>query len=388
MNFSELALAQHEQLIAWRRHFRQHPELSGQERATQQYVFEALQGMGLEPRKVAGTGVVAEIVGSRPGKRVALRADMDALAVQDELDKPYRSQQAGVSHACGHDAHMAILLATAKALVTVRALLAGTVRLLFQPSEECFPSGAQALLTAGALVGVDSILGLHVWRDVPAGKASVLPGPMMAAPDEFILLVQGRGGHGSMPHQTVDPIWTGAQIVNALKSITASLVNPAAQSVVSVGLFKAGEVFNVIPDTALIKGTVRTFDEGLRTEIHGHIERICRGICQTMGAGCQLEIIKGFAPVINDAVVAEVVAEAVEQALGETGLYDMQPVMGGEDFSCYLEHIPGAFFFLGIGNEQSDIVYPHHHPRFDVDETILSKGAEIMLRAAWRLTQD
>ena len=207
----------------------------------------------------------------------------------------------------------------------------------------------------------------------------------MAAPDEFSIEIQGRGGHGSLPQQTVDPIWIGAQIINALKTITSSLINPMEHGVVSVGIFKSGDAFNIIPDTALIKGTVRTFDDELRHAIHEHIRRMSNGIANTMGAQCKVDIIKGYPPVINNPEVASVVAEASQEALGEDGLFNMPPVLGAEDFSHYLEKTKGAFFFLGIGNEAAGSVYPHHHPRFDLDEEMLPKGVEIMLRSIWKL---
>ena len=310
---------------------------------------------------------------------------MDALLLQDELDKPYRSANQGVSHACGHDGHMAMLLGLAKTLVELQAELPGTVRFLFQPSEEQLPGGAAPMIAAGALESVDYVLGTHVWKDVPSGKVLVLPEAMMAAPDEFSIEIQGRGGHGSLPHQTVDPIWIGAQIINALKTITSSLVNPMEHGVVSVGIFKSGDAFNIIPDTALIKGTVRTFDDAVRNAIHDHIRKMSSGIANAMGAQCKVDIIKGYPPVINNPEVASVVAQASQEALGEEGLFDMPPVLGAEDFSHYLEKTKGAFFFLGIGNEAAGSIYPHHHPRFELDEEVLPKGVEIMLRAIWKL---
>ena len=219
MDFEAAVLKQKDEIIAWRRDFRKNPELSCKEFETQKKIMALLTGWGLQPKKAAGTGIIADIKGALPGKTIAVRADMDALLLQDELDKPYRSANQGVSHACGHDGHMAMLLGLAKTLVELQAELPGTVRFLFQPSEEQLPGGAAPMIAAGALESVDYVLGTHVWKDVPSGKVLVLPEAMMAAPDEFSIEIQGRGGHGSLPHQTVDPIWIGAQIINALKTI-------------------------------------------------------------------------------------------------------------------------------------------------------------------------
>ena len=385
MDFEAAVLKQKDEIIAWRRDFRKNPELSCKEFETQKKIMALLTGWGLQPKKAAGTGIIADIKGALPGKTIAVRADMDALLLQDELDKPYRSANQGVSHACGHDGHMAMLLGLAKTLVELQAELPGTVRFLFQPSEEQLPGGAAPMIAAGALESVDYVLGTHVWKDVPSGKVLVLPEAMMAAPDEFSIEIQGRGGHGSLPHQTVDPIWIGAQIINALKTITSSLVNPMEHGVVSVGIFKSGDAFNIIPNTALIKGTVRTFDDAVRNAIHDHIRKMSSGIANAMGAQCKVDIIKGYPPVINNPEVASVVAQASKEALGEDGLFNMPPVLGAEDFSHYLEKTKGAFFFLGIGNEAAGSVYPHHHPRFDLDEEMLPKGVEIMLRSIWKL---
>lgn len=372
-------------VISLRRHFHQHPELSGQEVQTQAKIMEELTVLGLKPRPAAKTGVMAELCGTRPGKTVAIRADIDALPLQDECGTPYQSVNPGVCHACGHDGHTAMLLGLAKTLVDLQSELPGTVRFLFQPSEERFPGGALAMIEDGALTGVDYIIGAHLWQPVPVGCIGLNANRLMASPDEFKLTIQGRGGHGSMPHQTVDALLVGAQIAVALQTIVSRSIDPLEQAVVSLGVFQSGDTFNIIPDSAVLKGTVRTFDAGVRDTVFTRIEQIAAGICQAAGATYQLDRIYGFPPVINHPEVAAVIQAAGRDALGSDNVLDIPPVMGGEDFSHYLQHVPGAFYFVGIGNPEKGITYPHHHPKFDMDEAGLSCGIEVMARTALKL---
>ncbi|MDF2501908.1 MAG: N-acetyldiaminopimelate deacetylase [Anaerosporomusa subterranea] len=382
---SQLAKAGQDWVISLRRHFHMWPELGGEEFETQRKIIEELRSLGLEPHKAAGTGVVADLRGALPGKLVALRADIDALPIQDEIDQPYRSQHSGRCHACGHDAHAAMLLGTAKVLSQLRQELAGTVRFIFQPSEEKFPGGAQAMIADGALKGVASIIGTHVWQDVPAGQIGITHGRLMAEPDAFTITIQGKGGHGSMPHQTVDPIFVGSQIVVALKSVIGCNMDPLEPVVLSLGMFKAGEVYNVIPDKATLLGTVRTFDETVRGKVFKRIDEICTGICSASGATYTLEPAFGYPALVNNPEVSKLLADVGAEVLGDSGVKDFQPVMGGEDFSYYLQDTPGAFFFLGIGNVENGVVYPQHHPKFDIDETALVFGVEIMAKATLRM---
>lgn len=372
-------------VVALRRYFHTYPELSGQEFNTQRKIMAELSALGLESRPAAGTGVIADLVGGKPGKVVAVRADMDALQLQDDCDKPYRSINHGVCHACGHDGHMAMALGVATVLTKLRANLAGTVRFLFQPCEENFPGGAMPLIAEGGLDGVDSIIGAHLWQPLPVGSIGINQGRMMAAPDEFTITVKGRGGHGSMPHQTVDSLLVGAQIAVALNTIVGRSVDPLEPAVLSLGMFKAGDVFNVIPDTAVMKGTVRSFERDVREKIFRRIEQVVKGICDAAGAGCEIDAALGHPPVINNPAIAAVVAEAGRETLGADGVVENRPVMSGEDFSFYQEKVPGAFVFIGAGNPTKGIVYPHHHPKFDIDEAALGYGVEVMARAALKL---
>ncbi|HWR08404.1 amidohydrolase [Sporomusa sp.] len=385
ISIHDLVKEQQHYVIAMRRYFRMTPELGGQEFETQKKIISELRSMGLEPRQAAGTGVVAEITGSRPGKMVAIRADIDGLPIQDEIDQPYRSQNAGVCHACGHDGHTAMLLGLAKVFSGMRAELTGNIRLLFQPSEERFPGGALAMIADGALDGVDTVIGAHLWQPLEVGTMGITYGPMMASPDEFTITIQGCGGHGSMPQQTIDPIYVGAQIVLALKTITGNQISTNELAVLSLGVFKAGEVFNIIPDTAVLQGSVRTFSQRVRDTIFACIEQLCSGICAASGATYTLDNRNGFPPVINNPQIARGVAAAGNAVLGESRVIEISPAMGAEDFSWYQQQVPGCFMFIGIGNKEKGVSYPHHHPKFDMDEQALSYGVEIMAEAALRL---
>ena len=381
----ETVARQQEYVIAMRRHFHMYPELGGVEFETQRKIMAELTQMGLTPRKVAGTGVLADLTGALPGKTVALRADMDALPIQDELSTSYRSKNPGVCHACGHDGHMAMLLGMAKVLTELKPEIKGTVRFLFQPSEEKFPSGALAMVEAGAMSGVDFVLGIHLWQPLIAGVAGISYGCLMASPDEFTITVKGKGGHGSMPQDTVCALSTGAQIICALNPIVGRSVDPLESAVISPGMFRSGDVFNVTPDNAVIKGTIRSFNEEVRSRLWKRLDAVCEGTCRAAGATCTVEKIMGHPPVINHSEVAAIVAAAARETSGESSVREIPPSMGGEDFSYFLQQAPGMFLFLGIGNAEKAGSFPHHHPRFDIDDSILTVGVEIMVRSVMKL---
>jgi len=375
-------------VVALRRHFHTYPELSAQEFATQQKIMAELTALGLQPKKIATTGVIADLQGAFPGKTIAIRADMDALELQDECNQSYQSKYPGICHACGHDGHIAMLIGIAKVLVTSKHELAGTVRFLFQPSEERYPGGALAMITAGALTGVDSIIGAHLWQTLRVGTIGVTYGPMMASPDEFTIRIKGKGGHASMPHQTVDALLVGAQIAVALNTIVSRNVDPIEQAVVSLGTFKAGDTFNIIPDTAILHGTVRSFAESMRTLLFNHAEQITAGLCQAAGATFTFEKSLGYPPIINCPAISTIFATAGAEALGKENVLTIPPVMAGEDFSHYLEKVPGAFVFIGSGNPDKGIIYPQHHPKFDLDERALFHGIEVMTRTVLRYLKE
>ncbi len=379
-----LAAENHPAVVALRRHFRAHPELGGREFATQAKIAATLTALGLEPVLAGGTGVIADIQGAAGGKTVALRADIDALPLRDECGQPYASTVDGVAHACGHDGHTAALLGTAMVLAALRDEYSGTVRLIFQPSEEVLPGGSLAMIADGALAGVDCILGAHLWPTAPLGKMLTARGRMMASANAFRIAVHGKGGHGSMPHRAVNPILVGTEIVAALSAIVGSATDPAETVVLSVGSFQSGEAENIIPDKAAIKGTLRCFDGQLRYEILDRIEKLCRHIGQAHGAEVAVEKVIGYPPLVNDPAVAERVLAAGAEVLGADGVEETPPVLASEDFAHYLAKVPGAFMFIGAA-PAGPTVHPLHHPKFDFDEQALAHAVRIMAGAALRL---
>ncbi len=370
-------------LVQWRRQLHMHPELGFREQLTAELVARKLSEWGLEVQTgVAKTGVVALIRGEQAGRTLAIRADIDALPIQELNEVPYRSQHPGVMHACGHDGHTAIALGTAYYLSQHRDQFAGTVKILFQPAEEG-PGGAQPMIEAGVLKNpdVDAIIGLHLWNNLPLGTVGVRSGPFMAAVEQFTCTLLGKGGHGAMPHQTIDSVLLGAQIVTALQTIVARNVNPLESAVVTVGEFQAGTAHNVIADTARLSGTVRYFNPDLSPLIARRVREIISGLCAAHGASFDLDYQGLYPPVVNDAEIAELVrrnaAAVVETPAGVVP--DCQ-TMGAEDMSFFLQAVPGCYFFLGSANSERQLSYPHHHPRFDFDETALGLGVEIFVR--------
>lgn len=373
------------QLVEWRRHLHQRPELGFQEKLTAQFVINKLQEWGIDHQTgIAQTGIVATITGNQhPNQKVlAIRADMDGLPIQEENEVSYRSLHDGKMHACGHDGHTAIALGTAYYLAQHRDDFAGTVKLIFQPAEEG-PGGAKPMIEAGVLHNpdVDAIIGLHLWNNLPLGTVGVRKGALMAAVECFHCTILGKGGHGAMPHQTVDSIVVSAQIVNALQTIVARNVDPIDSAVVTVGELQAGTVHNVIADTARMSGTVRYFNPKMEGYFGQRIEQIIAGICQSQGASYKLEHYRLYPPVINDATITELV-QSVASNVVETpaGIVPECQTMGGEDMSFFLQAVPGCYFFLGSANPSKDLAYPHHHPRFNFDETALGMGVEIFVR--------
>jgi amidohydrolase len=371
------------QLVEWRRHLHQRPELGFKEQLTAEFVAQKLQAWGIEHTTgIAKTGIVATIKSDRPGPVFAIRADMDALPIQEENEVPYRSQHDGIMHACGHDGHTAIALGVAYYLAHHRQDFAGTVKIIFQPAEEG-PGGAKPMIEEGVLKNpdVEAIIGLHLWNNLPLGTVGVRSGALMAAVESFHCTIFGKGGHGAMPHQTVDSIVVSAQIVNALQTIVARNVDPIDSAVVTVGKLSAGTALNVIADTARMSGTVRYFNPKLEGYFAKRIEQIIAGICQSYGASYELDYLPLYPPVINEAKIAELVRSvALDVVETPAGVVPECQTMGGEDMSFFLAEVPGCYFFLGSANPSQNLAYPHHHPRFDFDETALGMGAEIFVR--------
>ena len=375
-----------EEVIAWRRHLHQHPELSFEEEKTSQYIYEQLKSFGnIELSRPTKTSVLGRIIGSVPGKVVAIRADMDALPIQEENDSDYASQNPGVMHACGHDGHTAMLLGAAKVLSSLKGQIEGEIRLIFQHAEELFPGGAEEMVQAGVMEGVDTVIGAHLWSPLEIGKIGIVYGPMMASPDTFYLNVNGKGGHAALPHQTVDSIAIASQVVTNLQHIVSRNTDPLDNLVLSVTKFVGGTTHNVIPGSVEICGTVRSFDPDLRKEVPKLMERVIKGITEAHGAAYDFKYEFGYRPVINDARVTEVLESTVAEVYGEEAIDRMKPNMGGEDFSAFQQKAEGAFFYIGAGNPQKGADYPHHHARFEIDEDSLEKGVNLFVYSAMKL---
>ncbi len=371
------------QTVEWRRALHRNPELSFHESRTSAFVAERLQAWGLEVRTgVGGHGVVGRLHGSEPGKTVALRADLDALPIQDEKHCDYASEVPGVMHACGHDAHTSALLTAAKILSEARNEWKGTVVFLFQPAEEVTPGGAKSMIEDGALDGVEAVYGVHLWTPFQAGTVFSPAGPMMASADEFVINIKGKGGHAGLPHETIDTILVGSQFVTNLQTIVSRRVNPIEPCVVSVGTFQAGNSFNVIAETCTLKGTVRTYNDGLRHVIKEQIEETLSGICSMYGAEYSIDYKMGYPPLINHAGEAERCRRVAGRLFGEANLLQAQPVMAAEDFAYYLKEVPGCFMFVGARNEDEATQYSHHHPKFDIDEQSMKGAAKLLFDMA------
>lgn len=373
-------------MIDRRRHLHKFPELSYEEHETARFVYSNLEKLEkLELSKPTPTSVMARLQGCEAGRVLVIRADMDALPVQEENDLEYASRKPGIMHACGHDGHIAMLMATAEVLSFLRERIKGEVRFIFQHAEEKYPGGAEELVQAGVMEKADWIIGAHLWASLKVGTIGIGYGPIMASPDGFRITIKGRGGHAALPHQTNDPIAIGAQIVTNLQHIVARNIDPLENAVVSVTQFKAGNTDNIIPGSAELSGTVRTFDPKIRQKISQLIERIVKGITEAHGATYIYNYYLGYRTVINSQEVTEVIADTVKAVLGEEALTFVRPSMGGEDFSAYLQKTPGTFFFVGAGNKEKGLSYPHHHPKFNIDEEGMINGVRILVHTALKL---
>ncbi|CAM3351773.1 amidohydrolase [Marinicrinis lubricantis] len=371
----------HPQMIKWRRQLHQHPELSFKEEMTTSMIVQNLNSWGIENRLgLNDQGVIGTIYGGKPGPTVALRADIDALPIQDQKTCEYHSKVSGVMHACGHDGHTAILLSLAKVLQQEREQLHGNVRLIFQHAEEVTPGGALSMIRSGAVDDAAVIYGLHLWSPLEAGTAASAPAHFMAAADEFSIEIVGKGGHAGLPHETVDSVMIGSQLVVQLQTIVSRSINPAEPAVVSVGSFHGGTGFNIIADRAKLEGTVRTFNTHTRDQIEQRMHALCTHIGEMFGASVTLKYNRGYPPVVNHSAEYERFLKVSEPIFQPHSPLLLSHVMAGEDFSYYLEKIPGCFVFVGAGNTKEGIISPHHHPLFDIDERSLLLGAELLLQ--------
>lgn len=371
------------ELVHFRRDLHMYPELSFQEENTAKKVADKLTELGIEVRTgVGGMGVVGLLRGGKPGKTVALRADFDALPIQDEKDVEYKSRVPGVMHACGHDIHTAALLGVAQVLSEVRDELPGNVVFLHQFAEELPPGGAKAMVEDGCLDGVDVVFGSHVASGLSVGLVGIGSGFTTAACDSFEIVLNGKGGHGAYPHQSIDPIVLGSQVVMNLQQVASRQVDPLKQIVVSVCSFVGGgDAFNVIPDQVKLKGTVRTYDAEVRDMAEQSIIRIVEANCQAVGATCDINYTHGYPATWNDPQETDHLEAEVKRLLGEETVIRVPPGMGGEDFSYYAKERPAVFFNIGGRNPEIQATYPHHHPKFDVDERSMIQTGQVFIAA-------
>lgn len=364
--------SQFETIVTNRRYLHQHPELSFQEYNTAAFITDQLSSYGIDVEtNVGGNGVIGFIQGTSPGPTIAFRADFDALPIPDEKDVPYKSQNAGVSHACGHDGHTAALLGFAKVIFENRSLLHGNVKLIFQHAEEKPPGGAKSIIEAGALNDVDFIFGAHVASDLPVGTLATRVGPAMGSVDAFKIKLIGHGGHGAQPHQTKDSIVIGAQLVTQLQQIVSRRVNPIEPAVVTIGRFESGNAFNVIADSAEIEGTVRTLNTVVRSQIEQEIRAILDGLKVSSYIDYELDYLNGYPSLHNHEKETLLVRELIFKQFGEDAHVERAITLGAEDFSYYLLEKPGSFFYVGSNDGTDATKFPHHHPKFDLDERAL-----------------
>ena len=369
-----------DEIISNRRYFHKYPELSFQEFNTSDVIQKKLKQMKIEVKSgIAKTGLLGTINGSQNGKTIALRADMDALPIQETSDVPYKSVNKGVMHACGHDGHIAMLLGAASALNQIRDKLNGTVKLIFQPAEEG-PAGAMHMINEGVLEGIDEIYGIHLWNYQKVGEIGVKDGPILAAADMFEITITGRGGHGATPHGTVDAVIVASHLVNSLQTIVSRNTNPLESTVVTIGTINGGYNFNIIADKVSLKGTTRSYTKENRKLIKSRMKDIIAGTEKMFSAKIELNYMDGYPPTVNDKKCAERVVNAVSKVINKKS-FKPYLSMGGEDFSYYLEKIPGCFFFVGSSPvDREPLSSPHHCSHFDIDEDSLLIGASSFVR--------
>ncbi|WLR51483.1 M20 family metallopeptidase [Bacillus tianshenii] len=377
---------QYDEMIDMRRYLHMHPEVSFKEYKTAEYIADFYQKLGISPKtNVGGNGIIATIEGSKPGKTVAIRADFDALPIQDAKDDvSYQSTVPGVMHACGHDGHTTVLLTLAKIMNNMKEELQGTYVFIHQHAEELIPGGAKSMVEAGCLEGVDAIFGTHLWSTEEAHAIGYRTGPIAAAADRFEITIQGKGGHGAQPHNSRDAIVAASQLVVNIQQIVSRRVNPLDSAVVSIGNFAANNEFNVIADSAKLAGTVRTFREEVRESVQEELERIIKGTCLSSNVTYDFHYIKGYPAVVNHEAETDFLAEVAKEVPGVSSVTELEPKMVGEDFSYYLQKVPGTFFFTGAAKGDPNDSYPHHHPKFNFNEEAMLTAAKTLGAAAIR----
>jgi len=368
-------------VVANRRHLHSHPELSFHEVETSVFVANKLEAMGLEYHKMADTGLVALIKGDKPSDKViALRGDMDALPITEANDVPYKSQNVGVMHACGHDVHTSSLLGTAKILTDLKSQFGGTIKLIFQPAEEKLPGGASLMIKEGVLENPkpSAVFGQHVMPLIDAGKVGFRAGKYMASTDELYVTVRGKGGHGAQPQQNVDPVIITAHILTALQQVVSRFADPKSPSVLSFGKVIANGATNVIPNEVYLEGTFRTMDEKWRSEAHIKMKKMAEGMAESMGATCEFNIMKGYPFLVNEPKLTTAARGFAEDYLGKENVVDLDIWMAAEDFAYYTQVADSCFYRLGTRNESRGITSSVHTPTFDVEESALELSTGLM----------
>lgn len=382
MDFAKLAKGVEKEIIATRRDFHAHPEVAFEEVRTSGIIEKRLRKLGIRTARMAKTGIVGYLETAGAKRTVALRADIDALPLEEKTRLKYASKN-GRMHACGHDCHAAILLGVARILSQNRSRLAGNVRFIFQPAEEKVPGGARLMVRAGAMDGVDEVYGLHVASQVPSGRIVAEAGVQMANVDSLFVTIAGKGAHGASPHLSVDPVLTAAQAIVALQQIVSRNISPTQPAVISICTINAGTAENIIPQSLDLSGTVRTLTTVLRRRMPSMIRRVLGGVCKACGATFEMEYERGYDALVNDAKAAARVRRTAVDLFGKGVLVHRGPQMGAEDFSEYLKVARGCYFNLGTGNKSKGTDVSHHSPYFKVDESALYRGAAMLASLAW-----
>lgn len=382
MDFVKPAKGIEREVIAARRDFHAHPEIAFKEVRTSGIVEKRLKRLGIKTKRMAGTGIAGYLDVAGAKKTVALRADMDALPMEEKARVSFAAKGPAM-HSCGHDAHTAMLLGAAKILAGLGGELRGNVRFIFQPSEEKPPGGAKAMVAEGVMEGVDEVYGLHVGSQIPSGKIVAEAGAQMANGDSLTVRITGRGAHGASPELSADPVLAACEAVVSLQQVVSRNILPVEPAVLSICAIHAGTAYNIIPEISTLKGTVRTFSKNLRRRMPKMISRVLGGIAKAHGVAFEMECERGYDAVVNDAKAAERVRDAAAAMFGKKSLHAMGPQMGAEDFSEYLKCARGCFFMLGTGNKKKKTDISHHSPYFKVDESVLYRGTAMLAKLAW-----